>query len=79
MRGGFLEIDGQQNKNNKNTFGRRHWSYDTSMRNWQLMLKDYSLVNLNRAGVPLMELVTEPDITSGKEAREFAEELQTDF
>jgi aspartyl-tRNA(Asn)/glutamyl-tRNA(Gln) amidotransferase subunit B len=37
---------------------------------------DYSLVNLNRAGIPLMELVTEPDITSGKEAREFAEELQ---
>ncbi len=36
----------------------------------------YSLVNLNRAGVPLMELVTEPDITSGKEAREFAQELQ---
>jgi aspartyl-tRNA(Asn)/glutamyl-tRNA(Gln) amidotransferase subunit B len=38
---------------------------------------DYSLVNLNRAGVPLMELVTEPDITSGKEAKEFAQELQT--
>jgi aspartyl-tRNA(Asn)/glutamyl-tRNA(Gln) amidotransferase subunit B len=37
---------------------------------------DYSLVNLNRAGVPLMELVTEPDITSGVEARKFAEELQ---
>ncbi|TSC94578.1 MAG: aspartyl-tRNA(Asn)/glutamyl-tRNA (Gln) amidotransferase subunit B [Parcubacteria group bacterium Licking1014_1] len=37
---------------------------------------DYSLVNLNRAGVPLMELVTEPDIFSGKEARLFAEELQ---
>lgn len=39
--------------------------------------EDYSLVNYNRAGVPLMELVTEPDITSGKEARKFAEELQT--
>jgi len=38
--------------------------------------EDYSLVNLNRAGIPLMELVTEPDITSGKEAREFAQELQ---
>jgi aspartyl-tRNA(Asn)/glutamyl-tRNA(Gln) amidotransferase subunit B len=37
---------------------------------------DYSLVNLNRAGIPLMELVTEPDITSGKQAREFAQELQ---
>ena len=40
---------------------------------------DYSLVNLNRAGVPLMELVTEPDITSGVEARRFAEELQLIF
>ncbi len=38
---------------------------------------DFSLVNLNRAGVPLMELVTEPDITSGEQAREFAQELQT--
>jgi aspartyl-tRNA(Asn)/glutamyl-tRNA(Gln) amidotransferase subunit B len=37
---------------------------------------DYSLVNLNRAGVPLMELVTEPDMNSGKEAKDFAEELQ---
>ena len=37
---------------------------------------DFSLVNLNRAGVPLMELVTEPDINSGAEARKFAETLQ---
>ncbi len=35
-----------------------------------------SFVDLNRAGVPLMELVTEPDISSGKDARDFSEELR---
>ncbi|OGF82626.1 glutaminyl-tRNA synthase (glutamine-hydrolyzing) subunit B [Candidatus Giovannonibacteria bacterium RIFCSPLOWO2_01_FULL_44_16] len=35
-----------------------------------------SYVDYNRAGVPLMELVTEPDITSAKQAKDFVEELQ---
>lgn len=37
---------------------------------------DYSLVNFNRAGIPLMELVTEPVISSGEQAANFAKEFQ---
>jgi aspartyl-tRNA(Asn)/glutamyl-tRNA(Gln) amidotransferase subunit B len=35
-----------------------------------------SLVDLNRAGVPLLEIVSEPDMRSGKEARAYLEELR---
>ena len=37
---------------------------------------DFSLVDFNRAGVPLMELVTEPVIHDAKTAGAFARELQ---
>ena len=37
---------------------------------------DYSLIDFNRAGVPLMELVTEPVIHDAKTALLFAQELQ---
>ena len=37
--------------------------------------RDYSLVDLNRAGVPLLEIVSEPEIHSPTEARLYAQEL----
>ncbi|WP_061545121.1 Asp-tRNA(Asn)/Glu-tRNA(Gln) amidotransferase subunit GatB [Cylindrospermopsis raciborskii] len=36
----------------------------------------YSLVDYNRAGVPLVEIVSEPDLRSGEEAAEYAQELR---
>jgi len=81
---GFLEINGNP-PSHKASEGQRkiritriHLEEDTG----SLLhpdQADYSLINLNRAGVPLMELVTEPDITSGIEAKKFAEELQLIF
>lgn len=42
----------------------------------QLSGSDYSLVDYNRAGVPLLEVVSEPDMRSGAEAAAYASELR---
>ena len=72
--GGYLEIEaGRTKKTIRIT--RVHMEEDTG----KLMHpegQDYSLVDFNRGGVPLMELVTEPDIASSLETREFVEQLQ---
>ena len=37
----------------------------------------YSLIDLNRAGVPLVEIVSRPDIRSSEEARQYVNELRS--
>ncbi len=39
--------------------------------------ESYSLVDVNRAGVPLMEIVSQPDLRSPEEARQFLMALRT--
>lgn len=68
--GGFIEVEGRKIRVNH-----VHLEEDTGKLQHPEGA-DYSLVDFNRAGVPLMELVGEPDITSGKEARTFCQNLQ---
>lgn len=42
----------------------------------QITTASYSLVDFNRSGVPLIEIVSEPDISSPDEARQYLEKLQ---
>jgi aspartyl-tRNA(Asn)/glutamyl-tRNA(Gln) amidotransferase subunit B len=37
---------------------------------------EYSLVDLNRAGAPLVEIVSEPDIRTAEEAREYVQQIR---
>ncbi|MCP6718088.1 MAG: Asp-tRNA(Asn)/Glu-tRNA(Gln) amidotransferase subunit GatB [Patescibacteria group bacterium] len=68
-----LNIKGQGSKSVRIT--RIHLEEDTGS-SIHAKGADYSLVNFNRAGIPLMELVTEPDINSSLEAKKFGQELQ---
>lgn len=54
---------------------RIHLEEDTA-RSGHTNESDHSLVDFNRAGIPLMELVTEPVIHTAKDASAFARELQ---
>ncbi len=79
--GGFLEISG--------SFGTRrvginrvHLEEDTGKSihaggSGRIADSDYSLEDFNRAGTPLVEIVSEPDIRSAEEARVFVTELRS--
>jgi len=66
---GFLSIDGQ-----KFAIERVHLEEDTGKLIHQ---KNRTLVDFNRAGVPLVEIVTEPVFKNSREVKTFLESLQT--
>lgn len=76
--GGFIELDlPLEYGGGHRTFGitRVHMEEDAGKLLHTLNSR-YSEVDLNRAGVPLLEIVSEPDMRTGIEAAEYAAELQ---
>jgi aspartyl-tRNA(Asn)/glutamyl-tRNA(Gln) amidotransferase subunit B len=66
-KGGLLTIDSNGNRKRIN-ITRVHLEEDVA-KLWHR--GDYSLVDVNRSGVPLMEIVSEPEISSPEEARDY--------
>ncbi len=75
-----IEFENEEGEIQKKIIGitRIHLEEDTGKSIHQKGTNE-TLVDFNRAGVPLMELVTEPDITSAVEAKSFCEELRLLF
>jgi len=65
-----IEIDG---KKKKIEIERLHMEEDTCM---QHHFSDYTLLDYNRAGIPLIEIVSKPVMRSGEEARKYVEKIR---
>ena len=66
-KGGLLTIDSSGNRKRIN-ITRVHLEEDTAKLSHR---GDYSLIDVNRSGVPLMEVVSEPEMSSPEEARDY--------
>jgi aspartyl-tRNA(Asn)/glutamyl-tRNA(Gln) amidotransferase subunit B len=73
-RNGFIEIPLGSGKTKRIGIIRAHLEEDAG-KNLHAT-GNFSQVDLNRAGTPLLEIVTEPDMNSASEVRALAEELQ---
>ncbi|PVX27484.1 MAG: Asp-tRNA(Asn)/Glu-tRNA(Gln) amidotransferase GatCAB subunit B [Candidatus Bathyarchaeum sp.] len=78
---GFLDIDIGKNQKKKIRIGRVHLEEDPGrlVHQGAIDTSPYTLVDYNRAGITLLEVVTEPDLDSPKEARVFLQKLRSIF
>ena len=72
---GYIDIY-LNNEYKRIRINRCHMEEDTAK---QFHLNDFTLIDYNRSGVPLCEIVSEPDITSGIEAQLYVEKLRQTF
>lgn len=73
-KGGFIKIKTSSGENNIR-LNRIHMEEDAGKSLHDVYLQD-SVIDYNRAGTPLLEIVTEPDIRSGDEAYAYLTELR---
>ncbi len=73
--GGSLKIRLQDGTEKQILLNRIHMEEDAG-KSIHDMDQYYSYIDLNRAGVPLLEVVTEPMLSSGEEAAEYLSELR---
>ncbi len=76
--GGYLDIDVNGQKKRVGVT-RAHMEEDAGklVHQGDITTTPFSLVDLNRCGVPLLEIVSEPDMRSAQEARAYMEKLRS--
>jgi len=77
-KGGYLDIDVNGQKK-RIGITRAHMEEDAGklVHQGDITTTPFSLVDLNRCGVPLLEIVSEPDMRSAQEARAYMEKLRS--
>ncbi len=73
---GWIEIEGKDGKAVKIRINRAHQEEDTAKLSH---FGSVTLVDFNRSGVPLVEIVTEPDFTQVEQIKDYAKKLQQIF
>jgi len=77
LKAGYLEIEADGGGTKRVGITRIHMEEDAGkLLHPETPGSDYSLVDLNRACVPLIEIVSEPDIRSAKEASQYVRRLR---
>ncbi|OGE26735.1 hypothetical protein A3C26_02590 [Candidatus Daviesbacteria bacterium RIFCSPHIGHO2_02_FULL_39_12] len=77
--GGRLWVVGDNGEEKEIRINRVHQEEDTAKLVHQFGIQYGTLIDFNRSGVPLVEIVTEPDFTQTSQIRDYAKKLQQIF